>query len=173
MVGPVIFFLRRRWKPLLIGFLALTLIIRGDYYRIDRNHWRAVAGVLRLDLDAIKDAQATATALAEAKKREEQATFNQLAERADNATRQITGMRAAAGRYASTNRVRTKAPEGRPGGTGGASAGEAATGGNGPGSDASVALSRADFDTLVGNTIRLKQVHDFGNDLIAAGMAEK
>lgn len=165
--------LKRRWKLALSALAIAILIGRGDYYRIDRNHWRAVAGVLRLDLDAIKDAQATATALAEAKKREEQATFNQLAERADNATHQITGMRAAAGRYASTNRVRAKAPEGRPGGTSGASAGEAATGDNGPGADASVVVSRTDFDQLVGNTIRLKQVHDFGNDLIAAGLAER
>lgn len=166
-------FLGRHWKLALTGFIVFSLSITATYYRLDRNHWRSVAGVLRLDLDAIKDAQATATALAEAKKREEQATFNQLAERADNATRQITGMRAAAGRYASTHRVRGKAPGGASGGTGGASAGEAATGGDGPGSDASVALSRADFDQLVGNTIRLKQVHDFGNDLIAAGLAEK
>ena len=42
---------------------------------------------------------------------------------------------------------------------------------NGPGPD-SVVLSRADFDTLTGNTARLVAVHQWGADLIAAGLAE-
>ena len=41
---------------------------------------------------------------------------------------------------------------------------------NGPGPD-SVVLSRSDFDTLTGNTARLVAVHQWGEDLIAAGLA--
>ena len=170
---PIVYFLRRRWKPLLISVIALTLIIRGDYYRIDRNHWRQVASVLRLDLDAIKSAQESARQLAEAKKRADQTQYDQLAERADNAERKNTDLRRAADRYASANRVRQKAVGGSASGPSGTGSGEAAGGGDGPGSDASVVVSRTDFDTLVGNTIRLKRVHDFGNDLIVAGLAEK
>lgn len=170
---PAIYFLKRRWKPILLGVIALALIARGDIYRIDRNHWRQIAGVLRLDLDAIKSAQESARQLAEAKKRADQSQYDQLAERADNAERKNTDLRRAADRYAAANRVRQKTVGSAASGPGGASASEAASGGNGPGSDASVVVSRTDFDTLVGNTIRLKRVHDFGNDLMAAGLAEK
>lgn len=166
-------FLARHWKLIAIGVAIAILIGRGDYYRIDRNHWRAVAGVLRIDLDSIKNAQAAATQIAEAKMRAEQAQFSELAERADNAERQISGLRAAADRYANANRVRSKAAGGASGRTSGASAGEAAQSGDGPGGDASVAVSRADFDTLVEHSIRLKQVHEWGDSLVAAGLAVK
>jgi len=165
-------FLARHWKLIGIGLVLAILIGRGDYYRIDRNHWRTVAGVLRIDLDSIKSAQAAATMIAEAKKREEQAQFSELAERADNAERQISGLRAAADRYANANRVRSKAAGGASGRTSGASAGEAAQSGDGPGGDASVVISRPDFDQLVENTARLKRVHDWGEELKVKGLAE-
>ena len=166
-------FAQRHWKPILAGLIALTLIIRGDYYRIDRNHWRSVAQVLRIDLDAIKAAQSAATQLAEARKREEQAQFSQLAERADNAEHTNARLRAAAARYAAAHRVRTQAAQGGSSGTDRTGAREAAESGDGPGGDAGVVVSRTDFDTLVSNTVRLKAVHDWGDDLVAAGLAEK
>lgn len=165
-------FLARHWKLITIGLVLAILIGRGDYYRIDRDHWRAVAGVLRIDLDSIKSAQAAAKQIAEAKKRQEQAQFSQLAERADNAEETNARLRAAAARYAAANRVRPKAVGGASGGTGGAGASEAASGSNGSGSDASVVVSRTDFDTLVDNTAKLKRIHDWGEDLKAKGLAE-
>ncbi len=170
---PALAFAHRHWKPIVAGLIALTLIIRGDYYRIDRNHWRSVAQVLRIDLDAIKSAQSAATQLAEARKREEQAQFSQLAERADNAEHTNARLRAAAARYAAAHRVRTQAPRSASGGASGAGASGAAESDQRPGGDAGVVVSRTDFDTLVGNTIKLKAAHDWGEDLVAAGLAVK
>lgn len=170
---PALAFAQRHWKPILAGLIALTLIIRGDYYRIDRNHWRSVAQVLRIDLDAIKAAQESAARLAEAKKRQEQAVYSQLAERADHAERQADRYRTAAARYASTHRVRAEAPRSASSGTSGAGTPGAAESDQRSGGDAGVVVSRTDFDTLVGNTIRLKAAHDWGEDLVAAGLAVK
>lgn len=50
--------------------------------------------------------------------------------------------------------------------------GEAAPVDNGPGEGA-VILERADFDTLIENTVRLKAAHEWGDSLIAQGVAEK
>lgn len=42
---------------------------------------------------------------------------------------------------------------------------------NEPGGDA-IVLDRRDYDTLIENTVRLKAVHDWGNDLIKSGQAK-
>lgn len=175
----------RHWK-LLLGGLAIVLLLGSTtYYRIDRDHWRKIAGVLRIDLEQVRqlrkqdranyeNAQAAAQALAEAEKAKDAAQYQTIAERTDNA-QEAAQRRAAANRYAVTHRVRkgTTAAPGAASGASGTGASSAAQGGDGAGSDADVVVSRTDFDTLVGNTIRLKQVHDWGDTLVAEGLAVK
>jgi recombination DNA repair RAD52 pathway protein len=55
---PILLFLRGNWK--LVGFGLVVSILLGTtaFYRIDRDHWRRVAQVLRIDLDEVKRARA-------------------------------------------------------------------------------------------------------------------
>lgn len=48
----------RNWK--LVGFGLVVSILLGTtaFYRIDRDHWKRVAQVLRIDLDEVKRARA-------------------------------------------------------------------------------------------------------------------
>lgn len=174
----------RHWK-LLLGGLAIVLLLGSTtYYRIDRDHWRKIAGVLRIDLEQVRqlrkqdranyeNAQAAAQALAEAEKAKDAAQYQTIAERTDNA-QEAAQRRAAANRYAVAHRVRkgtTTAPSAA-GGASGASAGSVAASDNDSRGDA-VLVERRDFDQLVTNTIRLKAAHDWGNSLIDAGLAVK
>ena len=55
---PILLFLRGNWK--LVGFGLVVSILLGTtaFYRIDRDHWKRVAQVLRIDLDEVKRARA-------------------------------------------------------------------------------------------------------------------
>lgn len=168
-------FLLRYWRYAVMGILALALAFTWH----SRNSWKDEAGQWHSAYDAQKSAyiavQAAARAKAEAQKVKDESRYQALAERADNAEQEISEIRAAAERYARANSVhaRAKASHGAAGGAGSSGAGGAAASGNGPGDDASVVVERADFDVLVENTIKLKQVHDWGNDLLAEGLAVK
>lgn len=172
---------RRHWKWGVIAALALFSAL--CWYKW--GYWKNVAGVLRIDLEDVRalrradranyeNAQAAAKALAEAQKAKDAAQYQSIAERTDNA-QEATQRRAAADRYARANRVRkgTATASSDAGGTSRAGSTSPAAVDNGPGADADVVVSRTDFDTLVNNTIRLKQAHDYGNELIVAGLATK
>lgn len=164
----------RYWKYAAIGVLAILLAFawhRG-------NSWKETAGVWHTAFDTQKSAyeaaQSAARAQAEAQVVKDHSRYETLAERADNAEKEISGLRAAADRYARANRVRRpQASGGAAGGTSGTGAGDSAQGGDGAGAPTDVVVSRPDFDQLVGNTIRLKQVHDWGDTLVAEGLAVK
>lgn len=174
-------FAGQNWKRFAIGALALFTAL--CWYKW--GYWKDIAGVLRIDLEQVRklraqdranyeNAQEAAKALAEAQKAKDAAQYQSLAERSDN-VQEAMQRRAAADRYARANRVRqgTAAASGAAGTAGGAGTGGAASVDNGPGSDAGVVVSRTDFDTLVSNTIRLKQAHDWAESLVAAGLAKK
>lgn len=165
----------RYWKYAAIGVLAILLALAWH----SRNSWKETAGVWRAAFDTQKSAyeaaQSAARAKAEAQVVKDRSRYETLAERADNAEKEIAGLRSAADRYARTHRVRSQAGSATrsAGGTSGASAGNTAQGGDGAGADTDVVVSRPDFDQLVENTIRLKQVHDWGESLVAEGLAVK
>lgn len=166
--------LAKHWKWAAIGVLALLLTLAWH----SRNEWKDTArswkSAQQAQEQAYKAAQSAARVKAEAKRKEEQATYLALAERVDNAEQEVAGLRAAADRFARANSVRRpKASGSAAGGTGGAGAGGAAKVDNGPGDAAEVAVPRADFDNLVNLAIRAKQNHDWGETLLASGLAVK
>lgn len=152
-----------------VGFATQTIRIEGFWFIVG---YKEKVEVLRLDLSKIMAAQMAAQRIAEAKRDQEQATFTRLAERADNAERQIASLRDAADRYARANRVRTQAPRRPPGEPGGAGETRPTEGVDGPGADA-VVLARPDYDVLVSNTERLVRSHAWAEDLIDNGLAVK
>jgi hypothetical protein len=171
--------LARHWPKLLAGLAVLGLIIAVAHYRGDARKWQSAAAAWKHAFNAQKGAytaaQAAARAKAEAQRIREQSRFDTLAERADNADAEIQDLRSAANRFASANSVRARAgaAQGAAGRTAAIGKGDAASRSDGPGSDTDVVVPRADFDTLVDNTVRLRQVHAWGEDLIAEGLAAK
>lgn len=47
-------FILRNWKMVGFGVIVAVLLGTAGYYRIDRDHWRRVAQVLRIDLQQVK-----------------------------------------------------------------------------------------------------------------------
>lgn len=174
------------WGFKLLGGVSIALALYAALATHKWSHWKEIAGVLRIDLEEVRqlraqdranyeNAQAAAQALAEAKKAKDAAQYQTIAGRSDNAE-EASQRRAAANRYAAANRVRKQGPAASTGAASAASgAGEGSAAENADRSrpDSDVAIPRADFDALVENTIRLKQVHAWGEDLIAAGLATK
>lgn len=151
----------------LLGFVTQTIRIEGAWMVVG---FKEEVAVLRMDLSKIKQAQQWAEEAAKAAKAREELAYSNIAERADNEV-QNSSMRASAARYAERNRLRSKAPS-RP--SSGASAASPASNPESPvgaSEDASVVVSRTDFDQLVENTIRLKAAHDWAEGLVDMGLA--
>jgi hypothetical protein len=157
--------------------LALTLWSRASW-KEEAGKWKETAGIWRTAFDtqksAYQSAQAAARAKAEAQKAKDEVRYRELAERADHADQQIANLRAASQRYAQSNslrNVKARIASGAGGRSGAAGESGAASGSNRSGADTDVVVPRADFDKLVDNTIRLKQVNEWGQSLIADGKA--
>lgn len=154
--------------------LAVALLFAHDR-RVDhlRGEHLAALKESRAAMKAQEEAYSAAQALAEAKALQQKAAFEDkyqaIARRADNAQKQLE-MRGAADRYARAHRVPADL-------AGSCSRADPATddhpskGGDGPGDDARVAISRNDFDIFVANSIRLSQIHDWGQALIKEKLA--
>lgn len=151
---------------LLFAALAIALLW-GGYQRHNAGKWHRVADSAQTALkSALRASDANAAAqLAQNKAWEAKSTT--LAKEADDAE---TELRASYGarNVAYADRMRadkvcrsSAAPAGQI---------DIAQSGNGPGSDA-VMVSRADFDTLTGNTARLEAVHQWGEALVRDGLA--
>lgn len=174
-------FVGKHWRYFAMGVLLLALAFAWNSrnsWKEDSHRWQQTAGAWRKAFDSQKSAyqaaQAAARAKAEAQRVKDESRYQMLAERADNVDQEMANLRRAAGSYARLNSVRrTGAAKGDSGRTGATGAGSAAEGGDGTGDTTEVAVSRADFDTLVEHSIRLKQVHDWGESLVAAGLATK
>jgi len=157
--------------------LALALWSRASW-REEAGKWKKTAGVWEMAFDTQKSAyqaaQAAARAKAEAQKAKDEVRYRELAERADHVDQQIADLRAASQRYAqshSLRNIKARTADGAAGRAGSSGSSGAASGGDRPGADTDVVVPRADFDKLVDNTIRLKQVNEWGQSLIADGKA--
>ncbi|MDE2595971.1 MAG: hypothetical protein KGL44_03740 [Sphingomonadales bacterium] len=124
------------------------------------------------DRTAYHAAQAQAAALAAAARAEAEARYQSIAERTDrNAQADLADARTLAADYA--RRMRAGPVAGRSCTALAAAPGEPAQGADRPGEAAvlpdAVMLSRADFDTMVENTVRLKAAHDWAAALDRIG----
>lgn len=163
-------FALRHWK-LLLGGLALSLALgMAGYYRIDRDHWRAFAKTLRIDLDRVKVATELADQKARAAKLAQEAEYRRKADEADREYQaDLADARARADRYARLNRVRSQA--------GGAPSGTVTPAPDCDPQDAQrpcgtpdmVAVSADDFRILNENTIRLQAAREWALGLNGQG----
>lgn len=121
---------------------------------------RAENGILRIDLDSIKLAQKIATEKAvEAKRQADERAARQQEESDERLEQALRDKRDLAARYAAANRLRTKgAADSGSGGTDLPCAPATAESPDGACGDAELlAVTKADFDILVTNTIRLQE----------------
>lgn len=124
-------------------------------------------------LQAMKDEQSRAAAAQAAVNHEPAQISRAIAKASDvqSKTYYEQGRAAAAG-YAAGNGVRNACPEDRADGAGLPRTGDIAAQHDGPGETADmVAVTRADFDQLTGNSLRLAQVREDAQALIASGVA--
>ena len=153
--------------------LALMLAFMVQTGRIEGFLWiegfkQAVArlthdnAVIRVNLDMLKTANEIATERAQEAKRVADAKAAKQKELSDERlSQERSRYRALAARYAAANRVRSHAGKTAVSGSSGADlsvTASAAQGSDGAGPDAEfLAVSRADFDIMVDNTVRLKE----------------
>lgn len=159
---------------LLLGCVGLGLWGRAESHRADA--WKA-----RSELEAAnhrqtktnyRAAQVLAAAKAKAQREATERRFAHLAEEADDAKDTLDRLRDAADRFAARNSLRScgAAVGGPSGGSGAASEGGPAGDRDGSGADA-VVLTRPEFDELVGNSLRLERVRQWGQSLVTEGLA--
>lgn len=154
--------------------VLLALCAWWQWNRANDWHDRASAEVRahKATKDDYRAAQAKAQAEYDKALGAWHARSDQLAQEADDANDEADLWRTRAARFADGGGLRSQAgtcAAGNAGKTGDAQA-DIAERSDGPGD---VTLSRADFDTLTENTERLIKVHDWGESLIAEGMAVK
>ncbi len=158
-------FILANWKriglALLLAALALAWL-RGDHFRAQRDGAREMATAERsgrlADRESYRQAQITAEALAVAQRAFVEAKYREQAKDTDDAYElALVDARSAADAYAARMRVKSPAAaHSQASGPASAPGGATASSPDGPGADADmVAVSRADFDTLNGNTARL------------------
>jgi hypothetical protein len=148
---------------LLVVVLCGALWLRGNHYRGQRDEARATVAEM-------KAAQVLATAAQIELNRQVQAKSREIARVHDEATQALADARARAARYADAHVVRFRPSPARkadPAGTDGPAEDH-----NGPGADAEmVAVARNEFDQLVENSLRLKKVQEWGDELIERKLA--
>ncbi|WP_374414301.1 hypothetical protein [Novosphingobium colocasiae] len=158
------------------ALIALACLVgwgRHGYALADR--WRAQSAIEAANHRQTKAnyraAQIVATARATAARVAAERRSAQIAEEIDHANEEAALWRVRARRFADLGGLRSETgpgADGAPGRTGAAAKADLAARGDGPGA---VTVSRADFDTLTGNTERLLRVHAWGEKLVAEGMA--
>lgn len=165
---PILSFLKSRLGIGLIAAIALALLwARGTHYRNDRDAWKSAFAAQKAAMVA---AQQEAQAKAIAAKLATENKYAQIAQEADNDRQDV--LRALAADY--SRRMRTKAVADTRGGTVAPGEGNTAPRDNGSGEAAEyVAVRPDDYDTLIENTLRLKQAHEWGERLIAEGLAKE
>ena len=161
-----------------LALVCLSLWLWGRAGHASADRWEAKAlaerdnhRATKANVRAAQDAAAVASRNA---RLATEAQFRQLAERADHAEQDLAAARAAADRFADARRVQVgigSAAGDTPGNPGASGQDRPAQGGDGPGADP-VVLTRAEFDQLAGNTLRLEQVRRWGQSLMDAGLAE-
>lgn len=148
--------------------IALALVLGVQTVRLHsaQNH----VARLNAEIAAIMSAQEAAKLKAEAARKQTETTYQEIARHADErAAQAYANGRDAASRYADLHRVRPAAC--------GPSSGPASPAVPDPSGDHNelgpdaVILSREDFDRLNANTLRLQQVHEWGERLMDEGLA--
>lgn len=157
-----------------IGVTTQTIRIEGiNLWPLRIEGFKAANARLTLDLDRVKEATELADAKARAAKVAAEAEYQRKAEETDAKYQvQLADMRGRAARYADAHRVRPQAVAGARGRAAAPAEGQRAEGADRSGSDAElVAVTRADFDTLTENTLRLQQAHEWACGLVGEGCA--
>lgn len=155
--------------------LLAVLIAWGHHGYTLADQWRARSALEasnhRQTKANYKAAQIFAAYKARAARAAAEERSARIAEEIDHANEEAALWADRAHRYADAGGVRREAgtgPDGAPGRAGAPSEDHPAARGDGP---STVTLSRADFETLTGNTERLLRVHAWGEQLVAEGVA--
>jgi hypothetical protein len=151
---------------ILCGILAVLVVREG----LNADKWHSEAVHANFALQAVSVAQKSALAAQLAVNKAASDKSAQIAKDNDNANQDAYHRGAAD--YASSHRMRSCAISGAIGTTLAAAKGDTAQSDNRSGEGA-VMVSQADFDALNENTERLLKVHDWGDKMIAAGLAGK
>lgn len=160
------------WRWIGIGSLALAAAL--GWWRA--GVWHDIADkraeTIVVQKKAYEAAQAAAHARAVIARIQTENSYAQAAHAADRVRDADHALRRAADLYARAHGLRAEAAQGGAGPTGAAGQGGPADGGDGPGPAAELlAINRNDFDILVANSIRLKRVQEWGDDLIQRKLA--
>jgi len=154
-----------------LSFL-LTIALLG-WLLVDRANLQADLVTARAELAKVQDAQPAARAAQAAVNHQPAAVSATIAEISDaQASAYYERGRAAGAAYAAAHRVQSACAAGQPGHPDLPGADHAPPLDDGAGQAADdVAISRADFDILTGNSLRLAQMYQDAQALIAAGIA--
>lgn len=162
----------RHWKLALAGVLLIAVgvqTIRVERLQTIVAKLTGQNKALRLDLDRVREMTELADRKAREAKAAAEAEYKRKAEITDAKHQtELAEARRRASAYADRNRVPAP-PSGRP--SSGASPAADRDGSQGtdrPGVDSGVVVTRADFDTLVDNTLRLKAAREWACSLDGA-----
>jgi hypothetical protein len=150
----------------LCGILAIVGVREG----LNADKWHSEADHAKTALQAVSAAQKSALAAQLAVNKATSEKSAQIAKDNDNANQDA--YRSGAVDYANSHRMRSCAVSGASGATLAAAKGDTAESDNRSG-EGSIMVSQADFNALNENTERLLKVHDWGDKMIAAGLAGK
>lgn len=162
----------RHWKLALAAVLLLAVgvqTIRVERLQTIVAKLTGQNKALRLDLDRVREMTELADKKAREAKAAAEAEYKRKAEMTDAKHKaDLADARRRAANYADRNRVPAPA-SGRPASRAAPSAdSDAPEGANRPRDDSGVVVTRADFDTLVDNTLRLKAARDWACSLEGA-----
>lgn len=159
----------KKWRWLMLA-LPLLIAVAIQTYRL--NSAKADLLEKQAIISNMETASKAAKAAQIALNQATEAAYKAEAERTDREySLALNDALRLANAYADRNRVRSVC-EGIARQAGSATEGAVAARDNGPGADA-IVVSRADFDALNENTLRLKAVNEWGQRLIDQGLAEK
>ncbi|NKJ43180.1 hypothetical protein [Novosphingobium sp. SG720] len=173
LITKVLALIRQRPGASLVALALLACAVALGWLLVDRANLRADLATAQTELAKVKDAQPAARAAQAAVNHQPAAVSATIAEISDaQASAYYERGRAAGAAYAAAHRVPASCPASQPGHADLPGADHPAPLDDGAGSAADdVALSRADFEILTGNSLRLAQVYQDAQALIAAGIA--
>lgn len=158
----------KKWRWLLLA-VPLLIAVAVQTYRL--NSAKADLLEKQAIISNMETASKAAKAAQIALNQATEAAYKAEAERTDREySLALNDALRAANAYADRNRVRSVC-EGIARQAGPAAEGDLAKGGDGTSADA-IVVSRADFETLNANTLRLKAVNEWGDRLIKEGLAQ-
>jgi len=160
------------WRWIGVGSLALAAAF--GWWRA--GVWHDIADkraeTIVVQEKAYEAAQAAAHVRAAIARIQTENSYAQAARAADRSREANVALRRAADRYARAHSLRAQASQGGAGPAVAAGEGGPSKGGDGPSPAAELlAISRNDFEILVENSIRLRRVQEWGDDLVQRKLA--